>query len=869
MISQISSIKNVYILFVFILLTSCTYTSKHQWYTTNDSIMVWLPSDETISMCTWEGETFANIAHGNGVLSIWDAKGNKTTSTLKMFYGTSSISQIIYLGDGSKYVGSVKDSRMHGFGVLEKENELFIGNFDNNKPRGYLKLYKEKKIFYDGNWENGSFHGDGILYKDDGTIRKGIWEYGRLSQAIVDIELPEGHYKGTIKDGLPEGYGTMTYDSGSVYNGNWLKGKWNGEGLYINNSDTIFSNWKNGELGDNISYITQTLNYEGSTFDGKISGIGVLQQIDGSYYSGMWYEGQREGVGDMLFPNGDLYMGDWEGNEFHGVGTYFYEKENAKYNGEWVKGLQHGIGVYRCKDFEYDGEWDSGWMNGDGIIYFNNGDKYEGTVHENIIDGIGSYNFANGNYYEGEFFEGKITGLGVFQFVNGDRFEGEFLDGKIYGDGTMYLVNDTSCVTITGFWPLEGGFPDTVSILFPNGDLYEGPIVNGKPSESGKWVENWQGRVDKVETSSLNKLNNFYKKHRKTINWCLTGVSVVVTGVETCCASTIAAMPIAVALHVVNVGINAVDASLAISSAAIDLHNANELGVENSDAIKNLATETSVNAALILVPKAAKVVGKVAKPLGKGVKNIVRSNTIGKLLKNTVRVSSLIFIQSKILGKKISIQVAKGARKVEKIVLTSKITQKPAIAIGRILTSIKHQTIPAKTYLSKLMKDPKLASQMKHSKEGSSSNLLFNMNLFGTSKFNSLHERLRRYLGLPKKQIEAHHIIPSNPQTGIGKKAREILTGCLGSVDHPCNGILLPRASSKKAYKGLAKGCVHSPNSLEYENIVSNLIITFFKNNKSSKDKCELLLEVLDEIKRDMYNGKLCTGNNKLYFGIL
>ena len=460
----------------------------------------------------------------------------------------------------------------------------------------------------------------------------------------------------------------MLYTDGSLYQGKWSDGLWNGEGLYVNGNDSVFGTWVGGKVQGDVILRTPQLFFEGTFIDNSPVGVGNLALADGSYYSGCWLDGNRQGNGDMVFSNGDSYMGEWAENTFNGFGVYEYALEKATYQGGWVDGLQHGQGMYNSPKFCYNGQWDKGWMDGDGTLVFDNGDKYEGTVHENIIDGIGCYTFANGNRYEGEFVNGKINGLGVFQFKKGDRYEGEFVNGKIYGDGTMYLVDELGTVTITGFWPKDGSFPKEASILFQDGDLYEGPLKNGLPTEEGTWTsgQERQEKLNKVNNSLAHKVNELYKKHRKTINWCLGGVSAFVTAVEAASASTIAGAPIAALAHGVNVAINVADASMAVGSAAIDLMESNQLGEDNTEAVQNLTTEVTMNFAFVLVPK---IVRSTVKPLGTGVKYIARSSFAEQILKgggNIVKKSALSFVKGKINGKAIRLKLAQNGRQIEK-----------------------------------------------------------------------------------------------------------------------------------------------------------------------------------------------------------
>lgn len=854
---------------VMILVSACSGGLDSQWVRTTDGALFWASPVDTTMSYSWKGETFDSIANGKGTLSKIDTAGNSLPQQFNMFYGATSDEDILSMDDGSRYVGCTDGDKMEGFGVLDKGNELFVGSFHESKPNGYLKYYKKGKLFYDGYWKDGAFFGEGTLYKEDGSIKSGEWNNGTLIQTLVNTNLPQGHYYGYVRNGKPDGLGKMNYANSSLYAGKWHAGKWHGQGLYVHGKDSIYGEWRAGKICGDVIYRTPQLLFEGSFIDNVPVGEGNLTLSDGSYYSGCWLDGKRNGYGDMVFSNGDSYFGEWNNNTFHGTGTYKYAKEHAVYKGEWSKGLQHGNGYYKDLNFVYNGQWDQGWMDGDGHLYFKNGDKYEGTLHNNLLDGIGCYTYANGNRYEGEFVNGKINGLGVFQFKNGDRYEGEFVNGKIYGDGTMYLFSKKGTVAITGFWPADGSFPKVASILFANGDLYEGPLQNGMPTDKGTWTsgKERQAKLNKVEKSFAHQANVFYKKHRETINWCLMGASAVVTAIEVVSASTVAGAPIAAMAQGVNMAINAADAGMAIASASIDVAENDYLGESNDEAVEKLGKELALNAAFILVPKVTKV---ALKPLKTGLKNIKRSSAAIQLLKKPgallLKKSSLKFVRGKVMGKVFRLEVSskKGIRCIGKKLVNGKVTGKPMYALERLLTRLKDQTVSYSSFLKQLKANPALKDKLKMSAQGSSSNLKHNMNLCGTAKWFSKNVRYKKWLKLKKLHIEPHHIIPSNPTTEMGRNARKIWVKYFDSVDHPCNGIWLGRR--RGAYLGLAKGSNHSPNSKEYEQKVAIALVNTFKKYKKQyakdPDKMrQVLAETVDNIKSQIYKGKIAIGN--------
>lgn len=863
-----------YFLFITVCVTVCivnfSCTSEtFGWITTDESAKIWCGLQDTTYQYSWTGETFDSVAHGKGVLKIYDEGNVVSESGTNAVYGSLCAEDIVKVADNEYYIGAVSDNLFQGFGVYKKDKDLYIGSFKDSKPDGFLKWYTADKLHYSGMWKEGNFNGEGTLYKEDGKIRTGEWENGNLTQALVEQEVKEGHYKGYVKKGRPDGIGKMAYAKGGDYSGYWKNGKWNGEGVYTVGTDTIVGTWEKGKLTGDVIYKTDKLFYEGSFVDNMPTGIGNLTVVDNSYYTGNWVDGKRAGLGEIYFANGDSYSGEWEDNTFHGTGRYVYASENAVYNGDWEKGLHNGVGEYTSPKFSYQGNWEKGWMEGEGRITFENGDVYDGTFHENLLDGIGTYRYSNGNFYEGEFVEGRMTGLGVFHFKKGDVFEGEFVNGKIYGDGTLYLVDKNKDVTIiTGFWDIDGSFPKNVSIVFPDGDMYEGPFQNGQLSEEGQWTtaKERQQKIDKINNSTAHKFNELYKKHRETINWCIIGVSGVVTAVEVAAVATGVGAPVAAVAHGVNMAINVVDAGMAVASAAIDYQEAATMGEDTSDAAKNLALEVSVNLASVAIPK---VMSKALKPLGKPLKGVVRSAAAGMGM--IAKKSALKFTKGKIFGRIVKISAVKlrnGVRKVEKTLVRNEHTQKPTIAGMRLLTGRKSQYVSLKAFQKILKKNPELKKSMRMSAEGSSKNLGRNMRMMGTNKFVKLNERIKRYLRLPKLQIEPHHIIPSNPQTASGRQARNIWVKYFGSVDHPLNGIWLGR-NGKKGYYGIAKGTNHVSNTKEYEEEVAKIVIATYKKYgkkyaKNPEMMQKVLAEAVDQLKDQLYRGKLQIGKEKI-----
>lgn len=76
-----------------------------------------------------------------------------------------------------------------------------------------------------------------------GKCKKGLANGKGIAKGI-------DQYEGHFKNGLPDGYGTYTWENGNKYEGYWLKGEMHGEGTMLKKSNvhdsTIQGIWKKG-----------------------------------------------------------------------------------------------------------------------------------------------------------------------------------------------------------------------------------------------------------------------------------------------------------------------------------------------------------------------------------------------------------------------------------------------------------------------------------------------------------------------------------------------------------------------------------------------------------------------------------------------
>jgi len=182
---------------------------------------------------------------------------------------------------------------------------------------GYAEDYEYSGGSYTGYLKDGWPDGEGTLKKSDGTYYSGTWEYGQFLQGECAVHYTNGdYYSGGLKDGVLDGYGVYVFSSGTREEGYYVNGKGNGQFVIYYESGAVF---------------------RGTKENGVITGYGELTYANGNYYSGNWENGLPNGYGEMTYTNGDVYKGDWKDNVRHGYGTYTWASGSQK-SGNWSNG---------------------------------------------------------------------------------------------------------------------------------------------------------------------------------------------------------------------------------------------------------------------------------------------------------------------------------------------------------------------------------------------------------------------------------------------------------------------------------------------------------------------------------------------------
>lgn len=153
------------------------------------------------------------------------------------------------------------------------------------------------------------------------------------------------------------GYGTMTYNDGSIYNGNIERGKFNGFGrlTYPCEQHSYYEGyWKNGIQHGRGSYKHQQgWKCDGTWTNGILNGKCNVDFTDGTYYEGESIDNRLTGNGklfrilmiDKKKKKVLLYDGEWSDEQFNGHGIYYYVNGNPWYIGQWKNNVVHGFGI--------------------------------------------------------------------------------------------------------------------------------------------------------------------------------------------------------------------------------------------------------------------------------------------------------------------------------------------------------------------------------------------------------------------------------------------------------------------------------------------------------------------------------------------
>lgn len=226
-------------------------------------------------------------------------------------------------------------------------------------------------------------------------------------------------YIGEFKFAKKNGQGVQTYANGNKYVGTWKENHSNGEGrMSYDDGTTQAGHWEEG------AFVTEIEPGTGCIWGDCVNGYGIYLYKSGIKYIGDFSNGEPSNHGAAYYPTGEKYVGEWTHKDANGNGTKFL------LDGETEEGL---------------------WKDG---LYVGASRAAKGCVEGNCRNGEGTYIYLNNTKYSGEFFNGEAHGKGTCFYSNGDKYIGTWKYHNFEGKGTMYS-NDGSIQS--GYWK-DGAF---------------------------------------------------------------------------------------------------------------------------------------------------------------------------------------------------------------------------------------------------------------------------------------------------------------------------------------------------------------------------------------------------------------------------
>jgi len=118
----------------------------------------------------------------------------------------------------------------------------------------------------------------------------------------LDLDVPQGHYIGTLYKGLKHGHGKLVWHDGDTYIGEWKNDLKHGHGKMC---------WLNGDT------------YDGHWVEDKREGIDASTTTykNGGVFVGTFVNDTRCGTGKFYWPDGDVFEGEWKDGRRVGNGT--------------------------------------------------------------------------------------------------------------------------------------------------------------------------------------------------------------------------------------------------------------------------------------------------------------------------------------------------------------------------------------------------------------------------------------------------------------------------------------------------------------------------------------------------------------------
>ncbi len=225
-------------------------------------------------------------------------------------------------------------------------------------------------------------------------------------------------YTGRFVNSIREGKGKMTLQNGSVYEGNFSRGRMSGQGtMTYHNGERYTGQWANDvPNGAGKYFFKGRERYEGNFTNGEFDGQGTMYYPDGAYYTGSWKQNVKHGAGRLHYTDGTVNQGTWVLGKLNKSSNTTAEAQASNTKPKPTPTTKPS----KTKP-------DVAGMRNCGSVLCNSGKGY--------------YDYPDGSRWVGEFKNGYPAGRGTCYYASGDRYEGEWANNAPYGEGIMYFAS--------------------------------------------------------------------------------------------------------------------------------------------------------------------------------------------------------------------------------------------------------------------------------------------------------------------------------------------------------------------------------------------------------------------------------------------
>ena len=260
----------------------------------------------------------------------------------KALYSDKIVQPVAFLPDGGEYDGNLRKGVLNGSGIIIWPfGDRYEGDFKAGLYHGKGRL-ETAEMVYEGDFFEGAATGEATIRFNDGREYQGEVEAGEAN-GIGSMTDANTRYQGGFKNNLYHGEGELVEQNGRRYQGFFEEGVFSGSGQLTEADGSVFQGqFINGQLNGEGLFRNEIVRFSGEFKDGLFNGQGTYRD-NKSEYIGEFLNGQFEGTGQYLHRDGVSYQGNFEQGQFSGKGVL--ETNGLRYEGGFVQGLKEGEGI--------------------------------------------------------------------------------------------------------------------------------------------------------------------------------------------------------------------------------------------------------------------------------------------------------------------------------------------------------------------------------------------------------------------------------------------------------------------------------------------------------------------------------------------